>query len=276
VPVLNNDGLTVLRNSSSTLIDVLNNDTDAENDNLSIIDVSQPINGSVVNNGSTVTYTPNTGFIGTDTFQYTVDDGFGTTVSAQVTVTVENNLPTANNDTGLLATGSQPLIIDVLNNDTDSDGTQLTVVSVTQGQNGQVNINTDGTVTYQANNGFVGTDSFSYVISDEDGGQSTATVNVTVESGNHNPIAVDDLYLVPMNGTFNFTPLENDSDEDGDTLSITSVNTSTLRGTLTVNEDGSMSYDAPFFFRGNDTFTYTITDGQGGTSTATVIMCVAD
>jgi len=275
VPILNDDGLTVFRNSSSTLIDVLNNDSDTENDSLTIVDVMQPENGSVINNGTSVTYTPNTGFIGNDTFQYTVDDGFGTTVSAQVTVTVENNLPTANDDSAL-ATGSEPLIISVIDNDTDSDGTQLSVVSVSQGQNGQVNINADGTVTYQANNGFVGTDSFSYTINDEDGGQSTATVNVTVESGNHDPLAVDDLYVVPMNGTFNFTPLENDSDEDGDSLSITSVNTSTLRGTLTVNEDGSMSYDAPFFFRGNDTFTYTISDGNGGTATATVIMCVAD
>lgn len=275
VPVLNDDGLTVFRNSSNTLIDVLNNDSDEENDNLTIVDVSQPANGSVTNNGTAVTYTPNTGFIGTDTFQYTVDDGFGTTVSAEVTVTVENNLPTANNDNAV-ATGSDPLIISVIDNDTDIDGTQLSVVSVSQGQNGQVNINADGTVTYRANNGFVGTDSFSYTISDEDGGQSSATVNVTVESGNHDPLAVDDLYVVPMNGTFNFTPLENDSDEDGDTLTITSVDTSSLRGTLTVNEDGSMSYDAPFLFRGNDTFTYTISDGNGGTATATVTMCVAD
>jgi outer membrane protein OmpA-like peptidoglycan-associated protein len=275
VPTLSDDGLTVFRNSSNTLIDVLNNDSDEENDSLSIVDVSQPINGSVTNNGTTVTYTPNTGFIGTDTFQYTVDDGFGTTVSAQVTVTVENNLPTANNDSAI-ATGSDPLIISVLDNDTDTDGTLLSIVSVSQGQNGQVNINTDSTVTYQANNGFVGTDSFSYTINDEDGGQSTATVNVTVESSNHDPLAIDDLYLVPMNHIFGFTPLENDSDEDGNILTVLSVDTTALQGTLTVNEDGSMRYDPPFLFRGNDTFTYTISDGNGGTATATVVMCVAD
>ena len=274
-PVANDDSLVILRNSTATLIDVLNNDSDDENDTLTVIDVVQPANGTVVNNGSSLTYTPNLGFIGTDSFEYTVDDGNGDQATAQVNITVENIGPTANDDS-VVATGNQPLIIDVLNNDSDSDGTIIIVESVTQGQNGSVVINSDGTVTYQANMGFVGTDSFTYTIADEDGAQSSATVNVIVESGNQAPVAVDDLYVVSMNSSFDFTPMENDTDADGDSLSIESINTSELRGILTLNADGSMNYQAPFMFRGNDIFTYTITDSNGGTSTATVILCVAD
>jgi VCBS repeat-containing protein len=274
-PVASDDGLTILRNSPAILIDVLSNDSDGEGDTLTVIDVMQPNNGAVVNNGTSLTYTPNNGFIGIDTFEYTIDDGQGDQATAQVTITVENNLPTAVND-AVLATGSQPLIIDVINNDTDIDGSVLTVESVTQGQNGSVVINADGTLTYQANMGFVGTDSFNYTIEDADGGQSSATVTVTVESDNQAPIAVDDLYILPMNGALTFNTLSNDSDPDGDTISLVSVDTTGLSGTLTVNSDGTLSYQAPFLYRGNDTFTYTITDGNGEIATATVIMCVAD
>lgn len=277
-PVASNDNLTILRNSSAVLIDVLNNDSDSEGDTLTIIDVMQPANGSVVNNGTSITYTPNAGFIGTDTFEYTIDDGQGDQATAQVTIVVENNAPTANDD-AVLATGSQPLIIDVINNDTDSDGSILTVESVTQGQNGSVVINADGTLTYQANMGFVGTDNFNYTIVDADGGQSSASVTVTVESDNQAPIAVNDLYLVALNGSLDFNPLTNDSDPDGgeDFISLTSVDATGLQGTLNIiDASGNLSYQAPFLFSGNDVFTYTIIDTNGETSTATVIMCVAD
>ena len=278
-PVADNDSLTVLRNSSATLIDVLNNDSDPDNDQLNISSVVQPANGTVVNNGSSLTYTPNTGFIGTDTFEYTIDDGNGDQATAQVTITVENNTPTANADSANVI-GTAPVIIDVIGNDVDSDGSLLVVKSVTQGQNGSVTNNEDGTVTYQANSGFVGTDSFSYIISDEDGAESSATVTVTVEAEpepiNEPPLAVDDTLMVAINESIDFNPLDNDSDPDGDTLSIESVDTSSLLGTLTVNSDGSMHYQAPPMYHGTDSFTYTISDGNGGTDTATVGIWVAD
>jgi len=281
-PSADNDALTVLRNSSAALIDVLSNDSDPDNDDLTISDVVQPANGTVVNNGNSVTYTPNEGFIGVDTFEYTVDDGNGDQAMAQVSITVENNAPIASDDSATVV-GTAQLIVEVLNNDTDSDGTVLTVASVNQAQNGSVSNNGDGTITYQANEGFVGTDSFSYVIVDEDGAQSTAVVTVIVEEEppvvivNEAPVALDDLYLVPMNASIDFNPLENDYDPDeGDEISFVSAETSGLAGSITVNEDGTMSYTAPLYFSGTLMFTYTITDSNGETATATVTLCIAD
>ena len=277
-PVADNDEVTVLRNSSATLISVLNNDSDPDNDGLSIVDVLQPTNGTVVNNGSSLTYTPNTGFIGVDLFEYTIDDGNGETATAQVSVTVINTAPIANDDTAT-ATGSDPIMIDVTNNDSDPDGDTLIIKSVTQASNGSVINNEDGTVTYQANLDFVGSDSFTYIVSDADGAESTATVSVTVLPAivvNNPPVTIDDMYDVVYNGSLSFNPLLNDSDLDGDTLTVESVDTSGLQGTLTVNPDGSMNYQALERFTGNDVFTYTISDGNGGTATATVTMCVAD
>ena len=274
-PVAANDSLNILRNSPATLIDVLDNDSDADNDNLTVIDVTQPANGTVINNGTSLTYTPNAGYIGTDVFEYTIDDGNGETATAQVNINVLNNAPNAVDDTST-AYGTAPAIINVINNDSDSDGDSLIVKSVTQPANGTAVNNEDGTVTYQANEGYLGSDSFTYIVSDSDGDQSTATVNVNVLPANDGPVANDDMYDVPYNGFYSFNPLLNDTDPDGDTLAVESVDTSGLQGTLTVNADGSMHYQPPVNFSGNDVFTYTIIDGNGGYDTATVTLCVAD
>lgn len=276
-PNAENDSYKVLRNSSGTLIDILSNDSDLDDDTLIITSVDQPINGTVVNNGSSITYVPNNGFAGVDAFTYIVDDGNGDQAIAIVTITVSNNLPAAVNDTATTV-GVQPVTINVIVNDSDSDGTTLIVKSVTQGQNGTVTNNEDGTITFVANQGFVGTDTFTYIVSDADGDQSTATVTIIVEEEAVNlpPEAVDDMYVIGINQWLDFAPLENDSDPDGDAISIVSVDTSSLTGTLTVNDDGTMHYQSQFMFEGNDIFTYTITDGDGETSTATVTICVND
>lgn len=274
-PLAENDAITVLRNSAATLISVLGNDTDPDNDGLSVVSVTQPTNGTVVNNGTSLTYTPNQGFAGVDLFEYTIDDGNGETATAQVSVTVLNNAPTANDDVSV-ANGSDPLVIDLTNNDSDPDGDILIVKTVTQPANGSVVINEDGTVTYQANSGYVGSDNFTYVVSDFDGDESSANVNINVQPANDAPMAVDDMYDVGYNSSLSFNPLLNDTDADGDALIVESVDTSALLGTLTVNPNGTMNYHAPANFSGNDVFTYTISDGKGGTSTATVTMCVAD
>jgi outer membrane protein OmpA-like peptidoglycan-associated protein len=277
-PTAIDDELTVDRNSTGVLIDVLNNDSDPDNDTLTVVDVSQPANGTVNNNGTSVTYTPNEGFIGTDVFEYTIDDGNGDQATAIVTINIENVGPQAVDDSAT-TNGTDPVSVDVVANDSDGDGTALIVKSVTQPENGTATNNEDGTVTYVANEGFVGSDTFTYIISDEDGAQSTASVTVIVEEPlviNNPPIAVDDMYPVAMMGTLTFSPLSNDSDPDGDEISLVTVDTSTLNGTLTVNSDGSMHYQAPQLFSGNDIFTYTITDPSGATATATVTLCVAD
>ncbi|MGB5738122.1 MAG: cadherin-like domain-containing protein, partial [Woeseia sp.] len=76
--------------------------------------------------------------------------------------------------------------------DTDADGDTLTVTAVTQGANGMVTNNMDGTVTYTPNPGYFGSDSFTYTISDGNGGTDTATVSVTVTENGGGNVCVDD------------------------------------------------------------------------------------
>jgi len=275
-PVANDDGLTIERNSSGVIIDVLANDSDSdEGDVLTIESTTQASNGTVVNNGSVLTYVPNNGFIGSDSFSYTVVDGEGGSATATVNITVINIAPVAADDS-INAESGQAVNITVLDNDVDQDGGVLSVVGVTQPANGQVTINNDGSITYLSATGFEGSDSFTYTISDGDGGESTATVNVTVLSPNTAPVANDDAYFTPMNISLTINPLDNDTDADGDLLTLVSVNTDGALGSvIDINADGTITYVPPADWCGLDSFTYTVTDGRVQV-TATVTVEVLD
>jgi uncharacterized protein YdeI (BOF family) len=159
---------------------VLNNDTDADGHTLTVASVTQGAHGPVVNNGGDVTYTPDPGFSGADSFTYTVTDAHGGTDTATVTVTVTSiNHPPVAGDDSATTPQDTPVTINVLSNDSDPDNDTLTVNSATQGSHGSVT-NNGSHVTYTPNSGFTGADSFNYTISDGNGSTDTATVTVTV------------------------------------------------------------------------------------------------
>ncbi len=176
----------------STVIQVLANDSDADGtiDPGSVTITNQPAHGSTLVNplSGLVTYQPDPGFSGRDLFNYTVDDNDGASSSAAtVTVTVttgENNQPpVATHDEATTLQGN-PVVIDVLNNDTDADGSlvasSVTLVSVAD--NGTTTVNsTSGAITYTPSAAFTGNDGFSYTVADDDGAVSnSAAVQVTV------------------------------------------------------------------------------------------------
>ena len=279
-PVAEDDTINIARNISGVVIDVLSNDSDPDEDDvITITDLTLPANGSVTNNGTSLSYTPNEGFIGTDTFMYTITDTEGNTASATVTIEVANNPPTAVDDnvttTGNTDISEQQITIFVLANDSDSDGTELTVKNVTEPANGTIRINSDGSLTYRPNNGFIGTDSVIYTITDADGAEDTATVTIEVLESNNLPIAVDDGRTTTMNRPVTLNVLENDSDPDGDVLSVVSVDTTGTLGTVEFQADGTVNYTPPADWCGLDTFTYTITDGIA-LATATVTINIID
>jgi VCBS repeat-containing protein len=178
-PVAVGDSTTTSGGTSVT-INILGNDSDPDGDILTVISVTQGHNGTVTNSGSDVTYTPDPGFTGTDSFTYTISDGHGGTSTATVTVTIANvNNPPAAVDDSATTPQNTAVTIDVLSNDSDPDGDTPTVYSATHGTHGSV-VNNGSSVTYTPDSGFTGTDSFTYTISDGKGGTDTATVTVTV------------------------------------------------------------------------------------------------
>lgn len=189
-----------------------------------------------------------------------------------------NAPPIANNDS-FTVDDNVELVVDaqtgVLANDADSDGDTLTAVRVTEPQNGSLTLNEDGSFTYTPNEGFAGSDSFSYRANDgsDTSNLSTVTINVTT----NRPTANDDSFTVEENGTLTINApgvLSNDVDANDDTLSAI-LAADTRNGSLTLERDGSFTYAPNAGFSGTDSFTYRANDGTDDSSVATVTIRVA-
>ncbi|MEU4687190.1 Ig-like domain-containing protein [Actinoplanes sp. NPDC023714] len=259
-------------------IPVRANDTDPDDatNTLTVSVTTAPLHGwTVVNADQTVTYTPEPGWRGTDTFTYTLTDPQLGTGTATVTVTTGNTPPAAVDDQIATARG-RPVTVPVLANDTDANGDTRTLLSVTQPApgTGTVTISGDDVNYTPPSSSYQGAAVFTYTISDGNGG--TATGNVRVDVGNTVPVAADDTGVTGYLGTVTVPVLANDTDPDGDTLSVLSV-TQPAGGTGTVVIDGTgVRYTAPAGFSGDATFSYTVSDGNGGTATAQVVVTVAN
>ncbi|HEX2122565.1 MAG TPA: cadherin-like domain-containing protein, partial [Thermoanaerobaculia bacterium] len=177
-----------------------------------------------------------------------------------------NGAPVAVND---IATTAEDVAIDVnvTGNDSDPDGDALVVRGVGNASNGNATFS-GGTVRYTPNANFHGSDSFTYTISDNKGGSSTARVNVTISSVADAPSAQPDSIVATPGSSVTLAVLENDSDADGDALSVTAV--STPRAGTATHNGTTVTYTAPAGFTGSDAFTYTVTDATGSTATANV------
>lgn len=187
--------------------------------------------------------------------------------------TLPNAAPVAANDTATvrLVQPFKPVTFSALQNDTDGDNDALSIVTTTNPKSGSVSIS-GGNITYTPNTSGTNIfsaagDSFNYLISDGRGGESAGTITI-VAGVNTAPVAVTDTVLIRGKETVQIQPLTNDTDGDGDTLSIQTFQFG-AQGTVS-KTDTTLSYTPGKFFTGNDSFTYTITDGFGGQSTATV------
>jgi streptogramin lyase len=169
--------------------------------------------------------------------------------------------------------------VNVLANDSDPDpGDALTVTDSTAGAHGTVSCQPAGDCTYTPAAGYSGPDSFTYTVSDGNGGTATGNVSVTVTptgGGNQPPVAVDDTLTTDRNLSKSVDVLMNDSDPDGDTLTIETW-TSPAHGFVSCDFVNSCTYFPNTDYTGGDSFTYTISDGRGGTATGTVSVTVND
>jgi Ca2+-binding RTX toxin-like protein len=167
------------------------------------------------------------------------------------------------------------VVIDVLENDSDPDGDALTIDGTPTATNGTVTVNPDGTITYTPNENFNGEDTITYTVRDPAGNTATSTVTVTVNPVNDAPVAVDDVAETPFETPIVIDVVGNDTDVDGDPLSVVGT-PSSPDGTVTVNDDGTITFTPNEGFEGETTITYTVTDGNGGTDEGTVTVTVGE
>ncbi|MEM9169804.1 MAG: Ig-like domain-containing protein, partial [Pseudomonadota bacterium] len=320
-PTAANDGYTGPQDATLTIpvgTGLLANDTDPDTATLTVTQ----INGVNVTNGQTValangsltinadgsfTFVPNGGFVGDQTFAYTVSDG-ALTDTATATLTFEqtsgggdNTAPTATVDAYTQTTGgtlSVGAAQGLLANDNDVDNDTLTVTAingqaVANGQtvnldNGALTIRADGSFDYTPTGGFVGAEAFTYSIADGNGGTDTtaALIEVTTAAGSP-PNASFDSYATVVGQALTTTAgnglLANDSDPDNNPIVVTRIDNQAVtngqtvqldNGSLTINVNGSFTYTPNGGFQGAEAFSYTISDNLHGDDTSVALIDV--
>ena len=275
-PVARPDTASMAEDSGTmTLANLLTNDTDVENDPLTVTAVTGAAHGTIAQPTSGVfTYRPGPNFHGVETLSYTVSDGHGGTDSStvRVTVTPVNDQPSANDDAIVAAEDAVDVPLQLLANDTDIDGDALTVTSVSPPVHGTVQ-QVAGSWTYTPDPNWNGVETLSYAISDGNGGTASATVTITVTAVNDSPVAgADTSTIAEDSGPAALDLVTNDTDADGDSLTVTGV-TGAANGAIT-SPGGVWTYTPALNYAGVETLDYTVDDGNGGTDTGTMTVTV--
>jgi hypothetical protein len=161
-----------------------------------------------------------------------------------------NTAPAAAADAAVTSE-DQPVIINVIANDSDADGDALSVIGFGQGAHGAVTIGAGGTLIYTPDANYNGSDSFSYTVSDGHGGTATGTVAVSVNAVNDAPVAASDSVTTLANIPITVSVLANDSDVDGDQLQVVGV-TAAANGAVVINANGTITYTPNPGFTGAD------------------------
>jgi hypothetical protein len=258
----------------SVIVPVLANDMAAGGGALEVIAVSAPGHGVVnVLADQSIRYVPQAGFIGIDSFVYTVLDEQGTTTSAAVTVKVlaDNTTPVAANDS-FDVVADTTTVLAILANDSDPNGGPLQIVGFTMPGHGSLVFNAaDKTFSYTPDTGYEGQDQFTYTIRDNRGTSASAAVTLTVARAMASPVAVNDQVTTEAGQPVTLDVLANDSLPEGQAVGIIAV-TLPFKGKLAFNANKTITYTPNAGFVGTDDFTYTIGNGQGGTAKATVMI----
>jgi len=274
-PIAVGDAASVAEDASA-VIDVAANDGDVDGDALTVVAVTAPAHGSAtIVDAHQVQYTPAADFHGADAFSYTIEDASGAqgTATVLITVTSVNDAPIANADTASVDEDGSASV-DVVANDFDLDGDVLTITAITQPAHGLAAIADGQHVSYTPAPDYHGADALSYTISDGAGGTASATLELAVASVNDVPVAVDDAASLDEDAEVELAVVENDTDADGDALTITEV-TQPAHGAALISDGAHVRYVPAANYHGADSFAYTISDGAGGTATATVTLEVA-
>ncbi|MBX7050476.1 MAG: tandem-95 repeat protein [Flavobacteriales bacterium] len=254
---------------------VATNDSDVDNDVLTYTIVNNPANGTLtLNADGTFTYTPDANYNGTDSFTYQACDPAGFCDEALVNINVlPIDDPAVASDDTYNTNEDTSFNGNVGDNDNEPDGESMSFTLDTDVTNGTLIFNSDGSFTYTPNAGYIGTDVFTYTVCDPGLLCTSATVTINVLPVNETPDAVNDDYVTDEDTTLNGDVTENDSDGDGDALTI-SIVSDVANGTLVLNADGTFTYTPDPNFNGTDSFTYSACDPFAACDVATVTIVV--
>lgn len=250
--------------------------SDADGDTLSYSVASGPTHGTLVLEPVTgwFTYTPAANFHGNDSFSVTIDDGHGGSATRTVSLAVqaENDAPVTTNQN---LSGDEDATVAGAMVASDVDGDTLRYSVFYLPAHGTVTVDpATGAFTYTPNANFHGSDGFTLQADDGHGYGALSTIQIQVDPVNDGPVANDDSVTLDRDSSVVIAVRGNDTDADGDSLTVTGV-TQGANGSVVIDAiTGNPIYTPDAGFSGNDAFTYTISDGHGGTDTATVSLTV--
>ncbi len=267
---------------TAALGNVLTNDADPDGDSLTAALLSGPTHGSLsLSSDGSFTYQPAQDWFGTDSFTYSASDGTATSsATASITVHSVNDPPVATSGTATTPEDTEVTVTVA----TDVDSTVLTA-SCTSSGGGSISDNGNGTVDFQPPADFNGSITLTCSVTDSAGATtaSSATIVVGVNAVNDAPVAVDDVADVDAGSSVVIDVLDNDTDVDGDTLSVIGIAAVTPAGaTAVANGNGTVTYTPPSGFTGDGSFTYQASDTQATSAPASVdvtvfpVMCSLD
>jgi len=272
------------------IFDVIAGAFDADDDILSITNITNPANGNaaIITDGQgkqKISYTPNANFNGTDQIVYTISDGRGESVTKTLNIAINslNDTPIANLENASVDEDSS-VLIDVLASASDADSDQLSIAGVYGVINGVATI-VDGKILYTPNADYSGNASLGYTISDGNGGLVTKTLNITVNAVNDTPIVEISAAQTDEDTKLVIDVLSSAFDADGDSLVLSLENnptngTASIIDVTTTDSNGNqvttkqIEYNPSSNFNGSDSLVYSVSDGNGGIVTKTLNITV--
>ncbi|HVL89683.1 MAG TPA: Ig-like domain-containing protein [Actinomycetota bacterium] len=243
-------------------------DTDVENLAYSIVE--GPAHGTIECSGTNCTYTPDADYNGPDSFTFKINDGEldSNVATVSINVTPVNDAPIAFDQTVLT---NEDTATPIVLGGSDVDGDEIVFAIVDGPTHGTLDVLDGNTIVYTPFENYYGPDAFTFTVSDAEYTSNIATVSIDVAEVNDNPVAVGDGVSTEQYTPVTFDVLGNDTDVDGDVLTVVSASPG-AHGTTTVNPDGTLTYSPSPTFKGEDTLTYSISDGRGGTAIGSVII----
>ena len=281
LPIGKDDTYGLVKNSTLTVTDslgILSNDFDVDGDSIYTTLLDSTKHGSLeLRVGGGFTYIPNQDYLGSDVFKYNLSDGLFITDTINVNLIITSR-PLANDDNYSVDEDNSLVVssnVGVLYNDVDEDSDDLQAQLVESPLRGELLFSSDGSFEYNPNRDFNGSDLFTYSVSDGVLVSDTATVSITINPGNDDPIGVSESYSVDEGSTLtvnsNNGVLANDTDIDSDSL-YTVLAIIPKYGTLTFNVDGSFEYIHDGSNSSLDEFIYYVYDTLSGVDTVSVFI----
>ncbi|HZN15665.1 MAG TPA: Ig-like domain-containing protein [Acidimicrobiales bacterium] len=242
--------------------------SDIEGSPLTFSLLSLPTHGSITGTPPNLTYTPAGNYHGPDGFTFKVSDPSGASsapATVDITVNSANDAPTTQ-DVNVSTVEDVPVSVEIIASDLDGD--TLSYTPSTPTANGGTISCTDNECTYTPASGFVGTDTFSVLVDDDNGGTATSTVTVNVSAFNNaTPIFDDATFIVVEDTPRNFTV--GATDADGDPLSYSVLNQPS-QGHVTCSTGGACTFTPASNVTATQTAVIQVSDGRGGVDNATI------